>query len=134
MRNPALLMIILILSSCCKATFQAETFFNNTTNDKIELRVYSDGISTSSYIEAKATYVTPFWFPYGAGSPADSVQVFVKDIKQQTHYSRVINKPAVSANILPFAHYRNLLNMDNYQTMRKELACGSSYTKYTYNF
>ena len=52
MRNPALLMIILILSSCCKAYIDYETTLINPTNDKIELRFYNAGELTTSFIEA----------------------------------------------------------------------------------
>jgi hypothetical protein len=131
MRNPALLIIILVLSSCCKANIDYETTFINPTKDKIELRFFNASELTVSFIEANSTIISVYKRPFDI---ADSVQVFVKDVKQQTHYARTINKPIVGTNILPFAHYKNLLNMNNYQSTRKELACGGSFTKYTYSF
>lgn len=131
-KNCALIIVLLLLSSCCKAIFENETFLNNTTNNKIELQLYYNGISTLNVVEAKSKSTAYFRLPYSV--PVDSIMLYINGVHMQTQYNTTINKVSVNAKVVQFKDPRNLLNIDNYQIVRKSLACNGSLTTYTYSF
>lgn len=124
---------LLLLASCCKPIIETQTLYNNTTDNKIELRAYNKGLFNTSFIEPKATTIA-FFVSLDLGIPVDSVMLLVNGKHEQTHYAVGVRKPVVIGKVFEFENPKNLLNFANYQKTVEQLSCGGSLTKYVYTF
>lgn len=131
-KNYTLILLVLFLSSCCKAIFETKTLYSNTTDNNIEIRTYNKGEFNTSFIDAKSVTIASF-ISYDYGISVDSLRLFINGVYQQTHYAAGIKK-SVSSNVVLFEDAKNLLNFANYQMTIKKLSCDGRQTTYTYSF
>lgn len=133
MKSYLLIIVALILSSCCKPIFETQTLYNNATNGKIEIRAFRNGVFNTSFIEARSTTLAQF-VSLDQGLEVDSAMLFIDGIHYQTHYSSKVKKTYIDPKVLQFENTKNLLNFSNYQKSIEKLACDGSITKYIYTF
>ena len=125
--------IVLLLASCCKPIIETQTLYNNTTDNKIELRAFNKGVFNTSFIEPKSTTIA-FFVSLDLGISVVSVMLLINGKHEQTHYAVGIRKPVVIGKVFEFENPKNLLNFANYQKSIEELSCNGSRTKYIYTF
>lgn len=128
-----ILFFSLLVGSCCKPIIDRRVFVNNTTNEKIEIKRYATSSTKSVLIESNSKVSDSLDLLNNRDN--DSVQVFVKGILTETHYSNKITKvTADSTKILKFANPKNIFNANNYTTKVEQLSCGGSSTEKVYSF
>jgi hypothetical protein len=133
MKKYIAIIIVLFLSSCCKPILETCELLKNTTNDEIEIRIYTNDALTSIIIAPKSVEQANF-NQSNFASFADSAEVYVKGVYQQTHYGHTIDKIPESDKVLAFQNPKNLLNHNNFQMTRESLPCDGSRSTYTYSF